>query len=222
MLTENWMMKLLSLVFALVLWFFVMGEQDLEKGFAIPVELSNLPEELIVSNEVPSLLDVRISGPRSVLMNLDSGELAIDIDLDGLSTGVTSYKRLEERFNLSRNLKVTRTSPSIIEVRLERVRAKRVPVKVIVGDDPPDGFKIVAVTAKPSHVTVSGAGSELKLVNEVLTDPVQIPEVSEDIPEVNENLVQTVALDYVGKFTALKDAKTVQVTVSLKPVKQSK
>ncbi len=222
MLTENWMMKLLSLVFALVLWFFVMGEQDLEKGFAIPVELSNLPEGLIVSNEVPSLLDVRISGPRSVLMNLDSGELAIDIDLDGLSTGVTSYKRLEERFNLSRNLKVTRTSPSIIEVRLERVRAKRVPVKVIVGDDPPDGFKIVAVTAKPSHVTVSGAGSELKLVNEVLTDPVQIPEVSEDIPEVSENLVQTVALDFVGKFTALKDAKTVEVTISLKPVKQSK
>lgn len=216
------MMKLLSLIFALVLWFFVMGEQDLEKGFAIPVELSNLPEGLIVSNEVPSLLDVRISGPRSVLMSLEQSDLAIDIDLDGLSTGVSSYKRLEERFNLSRNLKITRTSPSVIEVRLERVRAKRVPVKVIVADDPPDGFKIIAVTAKPSHVTVSGAGSELKLVNEVLTDPVQFPEVSEEIPEVSENLVQTVPLDYVGKFTTLKDDKTVDVTVSLKPINQSK
>ena len=216
------MMKLLSLIFALVLWFFVMGEQDLEKGFAIPVELSNLPEGLIVSNEVPSLLDVRISGPRSVLMSLEQSDLAIDIDLDGLSTGVSSYKRLEERFNLSRNLKITRTSPSVIEVRLERVRAKRVPVKVIVDDDPPDGFKIIAVTAKPSHVTVSGAGSELKLVNEVLTDPVQFPEVSEEIPEVSENLVQTVPLDYVGKFTTLKDDKTVDVTVSLKPINQSK
>lgn len=218
MLTENWMMKLLSLVFALVLWFFVMGEQDLEKGFSVPVELSNLPEGLIVSNDVPSQLDVRISGPRSVLMNLEQSDLAIDIDLDGLNSGVTSYKRLEERFNLSRNLKITRTSPSIIEVRLERVRAKRVPVKIVMDDDPPSGFEIVAISVKPTHVTVSGAGSELKLVNEVPTDPVQIPEVSEDIPEVSENFVQTVPLDYAGKFTALKDDKTVDVTVSLKPI----
>lgn len=204
-------MKLLSLVFALVLWFFVMGEQDLEKGFAIPVELSNLPEGLIVSNDVPSVLDVRISGPRTVLMNLEQSDLAVTIDLDGLSAGVTSYKRLEERFNLSRNLKITRTSPSIIEVRLERVRGKRVPVKVVMDDKLSPGFEIASIVATPSHVTVSGAGSELKLVSEVQTDPIKIPEAGVDY-------VQSVSLDYSGKFTALKDVKTVDVSVSFKPV----
>ena len=211
MLTENWMMKLLSLVFALVLWFFVMGEQDLEKGFAIPVELANLPEGLIVSNDVPSLLDVRISGPRSVLMNLEQSDLAIDIDLDGLGTGVASFKRLEERFNLSRNLKITRTSPSVIEVRLERIRSKRVSVKVVMGEDLPAGFEIAEIAVKPTHVEISGAGSELKLVNDVQTDPIPLAEVQEDF-------VQTVSLDYAGKFTALKDDKTVEVTVSVKSV----
>lgn len=207
-------MKLLSLVFALVLWFFVMGEQNLEKGFAVPVELSSIPEGLIVSNDVPSLIDVRISGPRSILMNLQQSALAIDIDLDGLTPGVTSYKRLEERFNLSRNLKVTRTSPSIIEVSLERVRAKRVPVKVLLEGDLPAGFEVISMMTKPSHVTVSGAGSELKSVSEVVTDPIQIA-------QVREEFTQMVPLDYVGKFTALKDDKTVEVTVSIKPIKQS-
>ena len=214
MLTENWMMKLLSLVFALVLWFFVMGEQDLEKGFAVPVELSSPPEGLIVSNDVPSLLDVRISGPRTVLMNLQQDDLAIDIDLKGLSTGVTSYKRLEELFSLSRNLNVTRISPSIIDVRLERIRAKRVPVKVVLEGEPPVGFEVGAITAKPSHVTVSGAGSELKNVSEILTDPIQISEVQEDF-------TQMVPLDYVGKFTSLKDDKNVDVTVSVKAVTEA-
>ena len=207
-------MKLLSLVFALVLWFFVMGEQNLEKGFAVPVELSDIPEGLIVSNDVPSLIDVRISGPRSILMNLQQNDLAIDIDLDGLTPGVTSYKRLEERFNLSRNLKVTRTSPSIIEVSLDRVRAKRVPVKVLLEGDLPAGFEVISMMTKPSHVTVSGAGSELKSVSEVVTDPIQVS-------EVREEFTQMVPLDYVGKFTALKDDKTVEVTVSIKPIKQS-
>jgi len=214
MLTENWMMKLLSLIFALVLWFFVMGEQDLEKGFAVPVELSNLPEGLIVSGDVPSLLDVRISGPRTVLMNLQQSDLAIAIDLKGLTPGVTSYKRLEELFNLSRNLKVTRISPSIIDVRLERIRAKRVPVKVVLEGDPPAGFVVSTMVAKPSHVSVSGAGSELKNINEVLTDPIQISEVREDF-------TQMVPLDYVGKFTSLKDDKSVDVSVSIKPIPAS-
>lgn len=214
MLTENWMMKLLSLVFALVLWFFVMGEQDLEKGYAVPVELSNVPEGLIVSNDIPSLLDVRISGPRTVLLNLQQSDLTVNIDLKGLTPGVTSYKRLEERFNLSRNLKVTRTSPSIIDVTLERIRAKRVPVKIVLDGEPPGGFEIVAKTARPTHVTVSGAGSELKNINEVLTEPIKISEVREDF-------VQLVSLDYVGKFTALKDDKSVDVSVTVKPIQQS-
>ncbi len=213
-LTENWMMKLLSLVFALVLWFFVMGEQNLEQGFAVPVTLTNIPEGLIVSNDIPSLIDVRISGPRTVLMNLQQRDLAINIDLKGLAPGVTSYKRLEERFNLSRNLKVTRTSPSVIDVSLDRIRAKRVPVKVLLEGDLPAGFVVASVSAKPSHVTVSGAGSELKNVNEVLTDQIQISEVREDF-------TQLVPLDYVGKFTALKDDKTVEVTVLIKPIKQN-
>ena len=211
LLTENWMIKLLSLVFALVLWFFVMGEQNLEKGFVVPLELSNIPEGLIVSNSVPSLIDVRISGPRSILFNLQQRDLAINIDLKGLSPGVTSYKRLEERFNLSRNLKVTRVSPSIIDVSLDRIRAKRVPVKVLLDGDPPVGFEVVSVTAKPSHVTVSGAGSELKNVSEVSTDLIQISAVREDF-------TQMVPIDYVGTFTALKDDKTVEVTVVIRPI----
>ncbi|MBE0500169.1 MAG: YbbR-like domain-containing protein [Desulfuromonadales bacterium] len=211
LLTENWMIKLLSLVFALVLWFFVMGEQNLEKGFAVPIELSNIPEGLIVSNSVPSLIDVRISGPRSILFNLQQRDLAINIDLKGLSPGVTSYKRLEERFNLSRNLKVTRVSPSIIDVSLDRIRAKRVPVKVLLDGDPPVGFEVVSVVAKPSHVTVSGAGSELKNVSEVSTDLIQISAVREDF-------TQMVPIDYVGTFTALKDDKTVEVTVVIRPI----
>jgi YbbR domain-containing protein len=208
------MIKLLSLFFALILWFFVMGEQNLEKGFAVPVELSNLPEGLIVSNDVPSLLDVRISGPRTVLMNLQQDDLAINIDLKGLSPGITSYKRLEELFSLSRNLNVTRISPSIIDVRIERVRAKRVPVKVVLEGEPPSGFEVISVSAKPSHVTVSGAGSELKNISEILTEPILISEVKTDF-------AQMVPLDYVGKFTSLKDDKNVDVTVTITPVKKN-
>ena len=47
-LTENLMLKVLAFVFALILWFFVVGEQKIEKAYPVPLELSNVPEGLIV------------------------------------------------------------------------------------------------------------------------------------------------------------------------------
>jgi hypothetical protein len=47
-LSENWVLKLLSLAFALILWFFVMGERKLEVGYAVPLELKNVPAGMMV------------------------------------------------------------------------------------------------------------------------------------------------------------------------------
>src|SRR5210317_1929815 len=106
--TENLLLKVLAFVFALILWFFVMGEQKLEKGYPAPLELRNVPKGLIVTSEVPSLIDVRISGPRTVLLNLSPSDLDVNVDLKGLAPGVTSFKRLDEQLRLPRSLKTTR------------------------------------------------------------------------------------------------------------------
>lgn len=36
-LLNNWHLKLLSLMFAVVLWLFIVGEQKLERGFNVPL-----------------------------------------------------------------------------------------------------------------------------------------------------------------------------------------
>lgn len=41
----NWPIKLLSLAFALVLWMFVMGEQDTEVGHTVPLEVKMCPKD---------------------------------------------------------------------------------------------------------------------------------------------------------------------------------
>ena len=77
LLTENWTLKLLSLVFALILWMFIMGERRLEVGYRVPLELQNIPAELMIANEVPSLVDVRVSGPRTLLMKVSDNDISI-------------------------------------------------------------------------------------------------------------------------------------------------
>jgi YbbR domain-containing protein len=207
-LAQNWFLKLLSLVFALILWFFVMGERKLEVGYAIPLELRNLPAGLMVANEVPSVVDVRISGPRTLLMNLRPSDISIAVDLKELQPGLTSFKRLEERINIPSALKVTRISPSFIDVKLDRMGEKLVPVTVALTGTPAAGAKVEAVTVEPREVVVTGAEGELKDVSEVATEPVSVEGVKESFSLV-------APINYRGRFTSLKETKTADVRVTI-------
>lgn len=207
-LTKNWVLKLLSLVFSLVLWFFVMGEQKLELGYTVPLELKNVPTGLMVANDVPSLVNIRISGPRTVLANLRPSDISIVVDLGDLQPGLTSFKRLEERLNIPSVLKVTRLSPSYIDVKLERIKEKTVPVRVTLAGSLPDGYSLGEVGVKPNRIVLKGAEGELKDLSEVVTDPV-------DVADVRESFSLMVPVNYQGKFTSVKDVQSVEVRVEV-------
>jgi YbbR domain-containing protein len=213
-LTRNWFLKLLSLVFALVLWFFVMGEQKLEVGYVVPLELKNVPPGMMVANEVPSLVDVRISGPRTLLTNLRPKDISLSVDLRDLQPGLTSFKRLEERLNIPSVLKVTRLSPSFVDVKLERVKEKSVPIRAVLSGTPAEGCRIGAVQISPSKVVVEGAESELKDINEVVTEEVEVE-------GVKESFTLMVPLNYYGKYTSLKEQKTAEVRVTIDMLPQA-
>lgn len=119
-LNENLLLKLISLAFALVLWFFVMGEQRHEVSLAVPVEYRSLPKGLVIANEVPQTVNVSLSGPRALLLRVSTEHLSLALDLSELPVGVTSFRRLDEKVKAPSGLVVTRIFPAGIDVRLER------------------------------------------------------------------------------------------------------
>lgn len=210
LITNNWHLKLLSLFFSILLWLFVMGEQKAEVGYTVPLELKNLPVGMVVANEVPSLVDVRISGPRTLLSKLQSSDLSMSVDLNGLKPGLTTFKRLDQNLNIPSVLRVSRLSPSYVDVKLERSREKTVPVRVLVGGEPAAGATLGAVKVRPATVTIEGAESEIKNVDEVETELV-------DLTAVQESFTLTIPINYRGTYTALKEQKTVEVEVHVDP-----
>jgi len=208
LITENWTLKLLSLVFALMLWFFIMGERRLEVNYRVPLELQNLPKELMVANEIPSMVDVRISGPRTLLLKVSPNDISITVDLTGLSPGLTSFRRLEERLNLPSGLRVTRLSPSFVDVRLERIQQKTVPITIALSGEPMSGFIVANVRANPAQVAIEGAEGELKNVTEVSTDDV-------DLSGVNSSFSLIVPLQHRGNFSWFKDERTTEIQVEI-------
>jgi YbbR domain-containing protein len=207
-LTENWTLKLLSLVFALMLWFFIMGERHQEVGFLVPLEFQNIPAGLMIANGVPNQVDVRVSGPRTLLMKVSPNDISIVVDLAKLKPGLTSFKRLDERLNLPSGLVVTRLSPSFIDLRLARIQEKLVPIRVVLSGEPQSGYRVGKVTLLPEKVALTGAESELKNITEVTTELV-------DLTDVNDGFSLIVPLVHRGTYTDFKDEKTIEIQVEI-------
>ncbi len=211
-LTENWTFKVTSLLFAVVLWVFIMGEKRLEVSYRVPLELQNIPKELILVSDVPSMVDIRISGPRTLQMKISPNDISIVVDLAELQPGLTTFKGLEERLNLPSGLQVTRLSPSYLDLKLERVQEKKVPIKLVLAGKPSPGFKLGKINIIPSKVSIAGGETELKNVTEVTTEAV-------DLQGVNDGFSVIVPLIHAGTYTRFKDDKTAEVQVEIIPIK---
>jgi len=205
---ENLALKLISLAFAVVLWFFVMGERRHEVTHIVPVTYKGVPEGLIIANQVPGSVEVAVSGPRALLSHLTAGDMAIAVNLDGAEAGVTSFKRVEESLSMPAGLVVTRVSPAYVDVKLERIRDKQVPVRVVVSGEPVAGFRLRRLRVTPTQVTVSGAESELKAISEVVTEGL-------DLSGARASFTQTVQLSHARPFTTLKEQRTVEVQAQI-------
>ena len=206
---ENWRMKVVALGCATLLWFYVMGERRLELAYAVPVELKNVPQGMVVTNDLPKNIDIRLSGPRALLSDLTQKEVRISIDLLGLKPGVTTFSRLDDHLRLPGGIQATRISPAFVDVKLEQLIDKTVPLRPRLTGQLPVGFRLVAIEIYPEQVVVQGAEGEVAGVNEVLTERI-------DLAEIKGGSELTVALDYRGKYSQVKDVKHVKIRLQIK------
>ena len=84
--------KLLSVAIAFSLWLFVnFGERDTEESFKAALELRNIPAHLMITSPRVDFIDLRLSGPRTLLGRIDRSRLSIPLDLGGRASGPERY-----------------------------------------------------------------------------------------------------------------------------------
>jgi len=208
---RNWVLKLISLVFAVWLWAFVnLGERDAEKTLVLPLELGNIPQALIVTNPVGDSVDVRIKGPRTLLGTVQEQDQAIRLDLSSVRTGRTSFRIEPDMLSLPRGVRAVRVSPSQVILDIERIVEKQLPVTIDFGDSIPSGYRVSRSDVDPAAVTVRGPENEVDRWKSIRTQPVYLPPVEGEV-------VRTVRLDNPGDLTLLAPER-VDLTVELEEV----
>ncbi len=102
-LRRNTGLRLISVLLAMGLWFFVnAGQHSSIESFNVPVTYRDLPPHMIITNPHPQSVKIEVSGPRTLLSLIDPGRLTLRLDLIGVTVGEVSLRVNPEAFNVPR------------------------------------------------------------------------------------------------------------------------
>ena len=177
---HNGTLKLFSLTFAFGLWLLVnAGERDTEQTMLVPVELRSLSQQLVVVGQRPEFVDVRVSGPRTLLGQLSGKKIALD--LAGVRPGPSSFRMSAELLNLPRGVKLLRVTPSVISLDIARMIKRVVPVRVDLIGQPPFGYATGEVEVSPSIIEVSGPAPQVGKLQVVMTESIDLSRMTQTV-----------------------------------------
>ena len=166
--------KVLALVIAISLWLVANLQHDVERNIAIDVNYANVPSGLVIVNNPPEKLNLRVRGPRSQLSSLTAQNMLFTVDLSNISDGMSKFEIGTDQINPPRDVQVTGISPAEIKIETDKLSDKKVKVEPSIGP-PEEGYEIVGTPeVSPSTAEIEGPKNLLSKINSITTDPVSV------------------------------------------------
>ena len=176
--SRNLGLKAVALALAVAAWWFVAGESKVLVSFTIPLEIRNVPKELTMTNKPERQVEVRLSGPSSLLSGMRPSEISAGVDLSAARAG-RQYFTLDDRaVKVPPGIKVQRIFPPSIEVILDRTERRTVPVTARIGGGAAVRRRVAKVEIDPPSVEVEALAEEFSRMQVVYTEEV-VPERTE-------------------------------------------
>jgi YbbR domain-containing protein len=203
-------LKVLSLGLAVLLWMVVAGEETVERGLRIPLELQQMPAGLEMLGEVPATVDVRVRGASGTLSRVAPGDIIAVVDLRSARSGRRLFPLTPEQVRVPFGVEVVQLLPSAVALAFETSVTRDVPIVPSVDGRPAPGYAVGAMTAEPKTVEVIGPETAVQRATEVLTEPVPVAGAKTEVR-------QEVTLGLLDPSLRLKTARSATVTVQIVP-----
>ncbi|TAL15918.1 hypothetical protein EPN96_11005 [bacterium] len=182
--TENRGLKIVSLLIAVLLWMFVIGEKQSDIELDVPLSLVNLSSDLVITSRVPGTISVRVTGPRTIVASISPKQYGLTMDLKGIQPGTSSFEILPSRFGFPRGVEVTSISPAVVTIVADRTGYKSLAMKPRFKGVPAEGYEVAGVEVSPPEVTVAASERILKIHKELSTEVIDLTGIDGGITKV--------------------------------------
>jgi YbbR domain-containing protein len=228
---KNWVLKLISFFFALFLWYFVAGEDKVDMNVFIPIEIVNMPRDLVISNQFKKQLEVTVSGQRSLIRGLSDQNISRSVDLSHAKPGKFVIDNTPDSIPFPWGINVLRLQPSTVTLLIDRLIDKQLPVKPVITGSPAPGYELNSVVLEPSTITITGPKNVLDAEQGLMTNPIDITnmkettlkQVSLDLaPIINDLIGETVVTAHINITEKMLDRLINSIPIELSPEEAEK
>lgn len=172
---KNLGLKLVSLLLACILWWFVSErrrEEVRERMVTASLSLVGIRSYLVITGtDIPGSVSVRVRGRKSDLRALASQSLEASADLSPINkAGEVEITIRPQHINVPEEIEVVSIQPNKIRFRIEQLRQRAVPIRPYLEGTVPEGFVVGQATADPPLALCSGPASQIMKLSEVTTE----------------------------------------------------
>lgn len=184
---------LLALTLSVAVWILAITAEDPAevRSYPYPVTIEVIGQDptFILTNEPAKTLTINLRAPKSIWTNLltDRTSIRAIVDLSGLSAGPHTIP-VQVQIVL-RPVEIVSYSPSNVEVMLESLSNRTLPITVDVRGEPAVGFRADPAELSKVETTITGPESAVKKVSEI--------RAILDQSQAQEDIEQTVVLQAI-------------------------
>ena len=163
MVQHNLPIKIAALIVAVVLWLYVMNDQNpaIDGGFPVPVTIENAPEGYQLSSDTDKVT-IRVRGPRSLFVSADASDFHARVNLADFAEGERAYT---VEASVPYGFELVSISPDKMTINLDRMVEKTLKASLTISGVPASGYTVDKVIQADEAVKVQGPRS---LVDQVV------------------------------------------------------
>ena len=204
---------IISLLFIAGIWFSFTRGADTFITREASLEFSNRTPgmEILDTSEKSVLLD--LSGSGTLLNNIGAGQIRVTIDLSEGSIGQNIFSITEKNLSLPPGVVLRNVKPASVEVTLDKLIKKSLPVQVDWVGKLSEELSISDVRIEPKEVLVIGGSLILKDIFTIYTEPVPLDTINKS----GKMIVKAVLSQPSLRFdSSSKEVVTIEYTVAKK------
>ncbi|MZP29755.1 hypothetical protein GTO91_08560 [Heliobacterium undosum] len=203
---RNWLYKLAALAIAILLWVYVNAEQQGVQTFPVQLEREGLEAGYVLDPEPPTVVELRVKGPKAIMANLSSRDFRARISLAGVKPGPLT---IGVTVDAPPNVQIISKSPAELSLNVDVLETRTLPLTWEFKGNMPAGYRVGDPTLRPAEVVVSGPRDRLRLIQRV---GVQIPVGAKE--SFTRSLPVRIIEPAVGDDTRMQiSPKSIEVTV---------
>ncbi|MCG8550361.1 MAG: diadenylate cyclase [Desulfobacterales bacterium] len=160
------------------LWLSFSRGMETLANYDVPIEFIKPEKKMNIIYASASRSRLLISGARPLINALSPDQMSIKISLDGTSVGKNQLAITRKNVQLPPGIRLKNIEPDQVELTLDTMAEKQVPVQADFSGKLPDGLTMTRIQVVPETVNIIGGELSLDSLTTVFTEKIPLEELT--------------------------------------------